>query len=98
MRKYILPISLLIILTICFLPTHSVFAADPEEAGLVTTAFSYLIKFASRGWMILAFLAGKLMSNDWVYASGLHLDKVLFTLWNYMKNIANFILGFLLIV
>jgi hypothetical protein len=101
MRKHVLSISLLIIVAICFLPTHGVFAdlvTGTQEAWLATTAFSYLIKFASRGWMILAFLAGKLMSNDWIYASGLHLDKVLFTMWNYMKNIANFILGFLLIV
>ena len=57
-----------------------------------------LIKIASRARTIPAILAGKLMSNDFIYASGLGLDKTLFTMWNYMKNIANFTLGFILIV
>lgn len=45
--------------------------------------------------MLLAFLAGKLMSNDFIYGTFINLDSALFTLWNYMKNIANFLLGFL---
>ena len=43
----------------------------------------------------MAFLAGKLMSNDFIYGTFIHLDSALFQMWNYMKNIANFILGFL---
>lgn len=45
--------------------------------------------------MLLAFLAGKLMSNEFIYGTFIHLDSALFTLWNYMKNIANFLIGFL---
>lgn len=45
--------------------------------------------------MLLAFLAGKLMSNEFIYGTFMHLDSALFKMWNYMKNIANFILGFL---
>jgi len=45
--------------------------------------------------MLLAFLAGKLMSNDFIYGTFIHLDSALFKLRNYMKNIANFMLGFL---
>ncbi|MBP6910614.1 hypothetical protein KBC03_03360 [Patescibacteria group bacterium] len=45
--------------------------------------------------MLLAFLAGKLMSNDFIYGTFVHLDSALFKLRNYMKNIANFMLGFL---
>ncbi len=45
--------------------------------------------------MLLAFLAGKLMSNDFIYGTFIHLDSALFKMWNYMKNIANFMLGFL---
>ena len=48
--------------------------------------------------MILAFLAGKLMSNEFVYGSFIHLDAALFNIWNAMKNIGNFILGFLFLV
>lgn len=46
----------------------------------------------------MAFLAGKLMSNTFIYGTFLHLDSALFKLWNYMKNIANFILGFLFLI
>lgn len=35
------------------------------------------------------------MSNDFIYGTFIHLDSALFKLWNYMKNIANFVLGFL---
>jgi hypothetical protein len=45
----------------------------------------------------LANLAGKLMTNDIVYGSFLHLDASLWTLWNIMKNFANFALGFMVI-
>lgn len=45
--------------------------------------------------MLLAFLAGKLMSNEFIYGSFIHLDAALFKIRNAMKNIANFILGFL---
>lgn len=43
----------------------------------------------------MAFLAGKLMSNEFVYGSFIHLDAALFKIRNAMKNIANFLLGFL---
>lgn len=69
-----------------------------EESKMVTSIFNIFIKLASWGWTIVAFFAGKLMSNDWIYATGLWLDKTLFTMWNYMKNIANFVLWFLLVV
>ncbi len=69
-----------------------------EDAKLLTSIFNIFIKLASWGWTIVAFFAGKLMSNDWIYATWLWLDKTLFTMWNYMKNIANFVLWFLLVV
>lgn len=73
---------------------HTAFAAGEttEAVGTGMQLLSTIVGLLSRGWTVLAFLAGKLMSNDWVYASGLHLDKVLFVMWNYMKNIANFVL------
>ena len=42
--------------------------------------------------MILAILAGKLMTNDRVYASIIHMDIYLWKIWNIMKNFANFAL------
>ena len=47
--------------------------------------------------MILAILAGKLMTNDWVFGAALHMDTYLRKIWNIMKNFANFgLLAFLL--
>lgn len=48
--------------------------------------------FLSRWRVILANLAGKLMTNDIVYGGFLHLDSTLWTFWNVMKNFANFFL------
>ena len=60
--------------------------------------FMHLIfSIASWWWVILANLAGKLMTNDLVYGSFLHLDASLWTLWNIMKNFANFALWFLVL-
>jgi hypothetical protein len=42
---------------------------------------------------VLATLAGKLMTNDWVYGSALHMDIYLRKIWNIMKNFANFALA-----
>ena len=51
----------------------------------------------SRGWVVLATLAWKFMTNEFVYGSFLHLDKALWNLWNIMKNFANFALWFILL-
>lgn len=52
------------------------------------------LSFLSRWWILLANLAGKLMTNDMVYGTFLHLDGTLWTFWNVVKNIANFLLWF----
>ncbi|MEI7919034.1 MAG: hypothetical protein WCH65_02195 [bacterium] len=41
---------------------------------------------------MLAILAGKLMTNDFVYGAFLHMDVYLWKIWNIMKNFANFAL------
>ncbi|MEI8090801.1 MAG: hypothetical protein WCG98_00635 [bacterium] len=38
----------------------------------------------------MAMLAGKLMTNDRVYGSVMHMDVYLWKIWNVMKNFANF--------
>ena len=55
------------------------------------------LSFLSWWWVLLANLAGKLMTNDMVYGTFLHLDGTLWTFWNVMKNIANFLLWFFLV-
>lgn len=51
--------------------------------------------FFSWAWIIFAGLAGKLMSNDWVYGSFLNLDTYMWKIWNIMKNFANYVIGFM---
>lgn len=99
MRKHIHISAILLLLILCLIPTHGVFAADGTTAvvGTTTEIINLLIKLASRARTIPAILAGKLMSNDFIYASWLGLDKSLFTMWNYMKNFANFTLWFMLV-
>jgi hypothetical protein len=81
----------------CFFPTHGVFADNGTTQSTSVEVVNMLIKMASRWRTVPAILAWKLMSNDFIYASGLWLDKSLFTMWNYMKNFANFTLWFLLV-
>lgn len=51
-----------------------------------------ILQLCSRWWIILAILAGKLMTNDWVYGAILHMDIYLWKIRNIMKNFANFAL------
>lgn len=55
------------------------------------------LTFLSRWWVIFANLAGKLMTNDIVYGWFLHLDSTLWIFWNVIKNMANFLLGCLVL-
>ncbi|HKL43925.1 MAG TPA: hypothetical protein VJ892_01455, partial [Candidatus Absconditabacterales bacterium] len=47
-------------------------------------------------WPVL-FIAGIALDNTLVYGSFLHIDASLWSLWNIMKNFANFALGFLVL-
>lgn len=72
-------------------------AQTVQENSVLLQLVNLLIKVASRWWTIVAFLAGKLMSNEFLYWEWLKLDQTLFNLWNYMKTFANFTLGFLFV-
>lgn len=56
-----------------------------------------LISILSWWRVVIATLAWKFMTNDFVYGTFLHLDKVLWNLWNIIKNFANFALWLILI-
>ncbi len=58
----------------------------------VQEKLNQILALCSRWWVILAVLAGKLMTNDLVYASIIHMDVYLWKIWNIMKNFANFAL------
>lgn len=73
-----------------FAPT---FASTTD--GSLTTLKERLhtaISLFSRWWVILAVLAGKLMTNDFVYGAFIHMDIYLWKIWNIAKNFANFAL------
>ena len=59
--------------------------------------FSSVVDFISAIWYIFPILAWKLLSNDLVYGSFLHMDVILWKIWNFSKTFANFVLGFLFI-
>lgn len=69
------------------LPTY---AADNKSLAEFKTLLSNILSLCSWLWIILAVLAGKLMTNDRVYGAVLHMDIYLRRIWNIMKNFANF--------
>jgi hypothetical protein len=106
MRKFSNRVIIVIVLLIYALP-HTVFADTWSTIAVTTWAWweasvaieivNILMKFVTWGWTIVAVLAWKLMTNDFIYATWLWLDKTLYSMWLYMKNIANFALVFFLV-
>ena len=45
-------------------------------------------------WFIFPIIAGKLLTNDFVYGSLFHFDVVLWNIWNFSRTLANFIIWF----
>lgn len=74
-----------------------VFATETATSGLQNAgiAMNDIVSFLSWAWVFFAVLAGKLMSNDFVYGSFMNLDSFLWQMRNIMKNFANFTIGFL---
>jgi len=75
------------------------FAADSTNVSkdsleMLSWLLNLFISILSWLWFIFAALAWKLMTNDLVYGSFINMDKVLWLLWNIMKNFANFALWF----
>lgn len=58
----------------------------------LTLLINRFLSVCSRGWIILANLAGEFLSNSWVYGSVVGMDRLLRICWNLMKNLANFAL------
>lgn len=91
----------LLLFIVLWLFVWTSFAANWATDMTPTQKMSYfmniLISILSWWWVILATLAWKFMTNDFVYGTFLHLDESLWNLWNMMKNFANFTLWFVLI-
>lgn len=91
--------SLLIILWLSLWFGSEVFA---QAADVVTTSYADevmkvltpILSFFSWSWIILANLAGALMSNELIYGSVFWLDVFLWQIWWLMRTFANFLIGF----
>lgn len=73
------------------LPT---FAADTTNETIANfqKGLNDFVSLLSRGRVVLAIIAGKLMTNDFVYGAFMHMDIYLRKIRNIMKNFANFAL------
>lgn len=72
-------------------------SAATESQQKIIEFIDIILKFFSRWRVILASLAGKMMSNDFVYWSAFRFDVFLWTIRNITKNVANFAIWFLLL-
>ena len=90
-------VSVILIIS-CFF-TLPVFAqgTSGDTLSWIKDILQSFISIMSRWRILLAALAGKMMSNDRVFGAALHMDVYLRKIWNIMKNFANFaLIAFLL--
>lgn len=74
--------------------------ADGQDPKLLEKAavMHNVIVFLSWIWVLLCMLAGKVMTNGLLFGGDFGLDVYLWTIWNMMKNIANFGLWFIFLI
>ncbi len=77
----------------CFF-VHPVFATETTTTPLdsLRSNLNSLLSVLSRLWIVLATIAGKLMTNSWVFGAPIGRDIYLWKIWNITKNFANFAL------
>jgi hypothetical protein len=63
----------------------------------IQEAMKLFLSLCSRLWIVIAILAGKLMTNDFVYGSVINMDVYLRKIRNIIKNFANFALAGLIL-
>ena len=81
------------------LPTYAATTTADSDVLIATKKIlQTFLSLCSRWWIILAILAGKLMTNDFVYGAFMHMDIYLWKIRNIMKNFANFALAGLVLV
>lgn len=72
-------------------------SVDNDALDFLGVTLQSLISFLSRAWVFFAMMAGKLMTNEFVYGSFMHLDVFLRKIRNIMKNFASFTIGFMFV-
>jgi len=94
-NSYFKIISTIVIIGVFLVATT--FAADTTTTENIWKMLNCTTEFLSWSRVIFAVLAGKMMSNDMVYGSAINLDIYLRQIWNIIKNLANYTIGFLFI-
>ena len=61
------------------------------------TLISAIVDLLSLVWFVLPIIAGKLLTNDFVYGTFMHMDVILWKIWNFSRSFANFVIGFIFI-
>ena len=87
----------IIVLILCILLFGTTFANSTFTDGIWHTAIS-ILNILNLIWLPFAILAWKLFTNDFVYGAFMHLDVILWKIWNFSKTIANYALAFILFV
>ena len=73
-----------------------VFAYQSVETSF-WTYLNWLLDAITWIWFIFPILAGKLLTNDFVYGTFMHLDVILWKVWNFSRTVANFLIGFIFV-
>ena len=95
-KKIILKRVILLIVSIFFLLNFSFATTDMTSKNIVGLV-NPIIDLINIIWIPFVVLAGKLYTNWLVYGGDMHLDVVLWNIWNFSKTIANFAIWFILV-
>jgi len=76
--------------------SNYVFATDIKTDS-ISSLFMSIVDLISSIWLIFPIIAWKLLTNDLVYWTSLHIDILLWKIWNFSRTIANYIIGFLFV-
>ena len=87
-----------LVAVICLIQPAFAFAqVDSNIYQDIVNRLDPVICLLSRVWVIPAAIAGKLMTNTFVYGTFIGLDVYLWKLWVVFRNFANFALGFIFV-
>jgi hypothetical protein len=97
-KKYLIK-TLSIIAMLAIVGFGSTFAqGDPatteaqKSVGMIASWIDLIVSMLQWLWIFFASIAGKLLTNSWIYAEGIGMDIYLWKLRNMVKNMSNYIL------
>lgn len=101
MFKFNKKILITLLLFLVFFVLNYSFAWD--TSGNTTSSSAYTIlqsinDFLKGIWLLFVILAWKLYTNDFIFWSSLHIDDLLWHIWQFSRTIANFTIWFILVV